>query len=148
MVDRDGLDAGECDLCRRVGGADQPWKPGLPRSVRDGEVDLALARDDERTFLTASVLLRPDRDPVEALVNVAETSGTLLVVGTIVGLIWFPKEYFFPALIGYVAYGLGKTALEFQPGSRWSYSALAGFETLGHVIEIATRGPGFAPGPR
>ena len=37
--------------------------------------------------------------------------GTLLVVGTIVGLIWFPKEYFFPALIGYVAYGLGKTAL-------------------------------------
>ena len=37
--------------------------------------------------------------------------GTLLVAGTIVGLIWFPKEYFFPALIGYVAYGLGKTAL-------------------------------------
>ena len=37
--------------------------------------------------------------------------GTLLVVGTIVGLIWFPKEYFFPALISYVAYGLGKTAL-------------------------------------
>ena len=37
--------------------------------------------------------------------------GTLLVVGTIVGLIWFPKEYFFPALIAYVAYGLGKTAL-------------------------------------
>ncbi len=37
--------------------------------------------------------------------------GTLLVVGTIVGLIWFPKEYFFPALIGYVAFGLGKTVL-------------------------------------
>jgi len=33
---------------------------------------------------------------------------------------------------------LGKTALEFQPGSRWSYSALAGFETLGYVIEIAS----------
>jgi len=37
--------------------------------------------------------------------------GTLLVVGTIVGLIWFPKEYFFPALILYVAYGLVKTVL-------------------------------------
>jgi CubicO group peptidase (beta-lactamase class C family) len=31
---------------------------------------------------------------------------------------------------------LGSTALEFQPGSRWTYSPLAGFETLGRVIEI------------
>jgi CDP-diacylglycerol--serine O-phosphatidyltransferase len=37
--------------------------------------------------------------------------GTMVVLGTIVGLIWFPKEYFFPALITYVAYGLAKTAL-------------------------------------
>jgi CDP-diacylglycerol--serine O-phosphatidyltransferase len=37
--------------------------------------------------------------------------GTLVVFGTVVGLIWFPKEYFFPALITYVAYGLSKTAL-------------------------------------
>ena len=43
--------------------------------------------------------------------SVRSILGTLVVVGTIVGLIWFPKEYFFPALIGYVAYGLGKTAL-------------------------------------
>jgi CubicO group peptidase (beta-lactamase class C family) len=28
--------------------------------------------------------------------------------------------------------------LEFQPGSRWSYSALAGFDTLGRVVEIAS----------
>ena len=33
---------------------------------------------------------------------------------------------------------LGQTALEFQPGTRWSYSALAGFETLGRVIEVAS----------
>jgi CubicO group peptidase (beta-lactamase class C family) len=33
---------------------------------------------------------------------------------------------------------LGPTALEFQPGSRWTYSPGAGFETLGRVIEIAS----------
>jgi CubicO group peptidase (beta-lactamase class C family) len=33
---------------------------------------------------------------------------------------------------------LGSTALEFQPGSRWTYSPGAGFETLGHIIEIAS----------
>ena len=34
---------------------------------------------------------------------------------------------------------LGGTALEFQPGSRWTYSPGAGFETLGRIIEIASR---------
>jgi CubicO group peptidase (beta-lactamase class C family) len=33
---------------------------------------------------------------------------------------------------------LGSTALEFQPGSRWTYSPGAGFETLGRVIEVAS----------
>jgi len=33
---------------------------------------------------------------------------------------------------------LGSTALEFQPGSRWAYSAGAGFETLGRIIEVAS----------
>ena len=33
---------------------------------------------------------------------------------------------------------LGATPLEFQPGSRWTYSPGAGFETLGRVIEIAS----------
>jgi CubicO group peptidase (beta-lactamase class C family) len=33
---------------------------------------------------------------------------------------------------------LGGTALEFQPGSRWAYSAGAGFETLGRLVEIAS----------
>ena len=33
---------------------------------------------------------------------------------------------------------LGSTALEFQPGSRWTYSPGAGFETLGRVIEIVS----------
>ena len=33
---------------------------------------------------------------------------------------------------------LGSTALEFQPGSRWAYSAQAGFDTLGRIVEIAS----------
>jgi CubicO group peptidase (beta-lactamase class C family) len=33
---------------------------------------------------------------------------------------------------------LGGTALEFQPGSRWAYSATAGFDTLGRIVEITS----------
>jgi CubicO group peptidase (beta-lactamase class C family) len=36
---------------------------------------------------------------------------------------------------------LGGTPLEFQPGSRWTYSPGAGFETLGRVIEIVSSMP-------
>lgn len=36
---------------------------------------------------------------------------------------------------------LGTTALEFQPGSRWTYSPGAGFETLGRIVEIASGMP-------
>ena len=36
---------------------------------------------------------------------------------------------------------LGKTTLEFQPGSRWTYSPGAGFETLGRIVEIASGQP-------
>lgn len=37
--------------------------------------------------------------------------GTLLVVGTLVGVIFLPKEFFFPALMAYVLFGLGRTVL-------------------------------------
>jgi CubicO group peptidase (beta-lactamase class C family) len=36
---------------------------------------------------------------------------------------------------------LGATPLEFQPGSRWAYSAQAGFDTLGRIVEIASGVP-------
>ena len=36
---------------------------------------------------------------------------------------------------------LGKSALEFQPGSRWAYSAQAGFDTLGRIVEITSGMP-------
>lgn len=32
---------------------------------------------------------------------------------------------------------LDKTPLEFQPGTRWAYSAVAGFDALAHIVEIA-----------
>ena len=33
---------------------------------------------------------------------------------------------------------LGTTPLDFQPGTRWSYSPGAGFDTLGRIVEIAS----------
>jgi CubicO group peptidase (beta-lactamase class C family) len=33
---------------------------------------------------------------------------------------------------------LGGTTLEFQPGTRWAYSAQAGHDTLGRIVEIAS----------
>jgi CDP-diacylglycerol--serine O-phosphatidyltransferase len=36
--------------------------------------------------------------------------GLLLVVGTLVGVIFLPKQFFFPALMAYVLYGIGRTA--------------------------------------
>jgi CubicO group peptidase (beta-lactamase class C family) len=33
---------------------------------------------------------------------------------------------------------LASVPLEFQPGSRWGYSGLAGFDTLGRIVEIAS----------
>lgn len=34
--------------------------------------------------------------------------------------------------------GLGSAPLEFQPGSRWAYSAVAGFDMLSRIVEIAS----------
>jgi CDP-diacylglycerol--serine O-phosphatidyltransferase len=41
--------------------------------------------------------------------TVREILGSLLVLGTIVGVIFLPKQFFFPALMGYVVYGLART---------------------------------------
>jgi CDP-diacylglycerol---serine O-phosphatidyltransferase len=40
----------------------------------------------------------------------SEIAGSLVVIGTIVGLIAVPKYFFFPALLAYVLYGVAKTA--------------------------------------
>jgi CubicO group peptidase (beta-lactamase class C family) len=36
---------------------------------------------------------------------------------------------------------LGRVPLEFQPGTRWAYSAAAGFDTLSRVVEVASGMP-------
>jgi CubicO group peptidase (beta-lactamase class C family) len=33
---------------------------------------------------------------------------------------------------------LAQTPLEFQPGTRWAYSAQAGFDVLLHIVEITS----------
>lgn len=54
--------------------------------------------------------------------------GSLLVVGTLVGVIFLPKQFFFPALMSYVLYGIGRTVLlgllERLPGSREEFDLL------------------------
>ncbi len=48
--------------------------------------------------------------------------GFLLVVGTFVGVIFLPKKFFFPALMSYVLYGIGRTVflglLDRMPSAR------------------------------
>lgn len=48
--------------------------------------------------------------------------GSILVVGTLVGVIFLPKQFFFPALMAYVLYGIGRTVflglLDRLPGAR------------------------------
>jgi CDP-diacylglycerol---serine O-phosphatidyltransferase len=43
--------------------------------------------------------------------SMREIAGTLLVGGTILGILFLPREFFFPALMMYVLYGVAKTAL-------------------------------------
>lgn len=37
--------------------------------------------------------------------------GTLLVIGTLIGVIFLPKQFFFPGLMAYVLFGIGRTAV-------------------------------------
>lgn len=41
--------------------------------------------------------------------SVREIIGSLIVFGTMVGIIFLPKQFFFPALMGYVIYGVLRT---------------------------------------
>jgi len=37
--------------------------------------------------------------------------GTIVIVATVVGVFFVPKQFFFPACLAYVLYGLGETVL-------------------------------------
>ncbi|HJU74673.1 MAG TPA: CDP-diacylglycerol--serine O-phosphatidyltransferase [Gemmatimonadaceae bacterium] len=49
--------------------------------------------------------------PVVGYKSLREIVGSLVVLGTIVGVIFLPRQFFFPALMAYVLYGLGRTVL-------------------------------------
>jgi CDP-diacylglycerol---serine O-phosphatidyltransferase len=73
--------------------------------------------------------------------------GSLLVLGTIVGVIFLPKQFFFPALLSYVVYGVGRTVflglLDRLPGGAEDEEELApepGME-IGPAIESADQVP-------
>ena len=49
--------------------------------------------------------------PTVGLKSLREILGTIVVAGTIIGVFFVPKQFFFPACLAYVLYGLGKTVL-------------------------------------
>jgi len=49
--------------------------------------------------------------PVIGYRTLREILGSLVVLGTIIGVIFLPRQFFFPALMAYVLYGLGRTVL-------------------------------------
>ena len=49
--------------------------------------------------------------PTVGFRSVREIMGTLLVVGIFAGVIFLPKQFFFPAWMAYVLYGIGRTVL-------------------------------------
>lgn len=49
--------------------------------------------------------------PVVGYKKISEILGTLVVIATFLGVLFLPKEFFFPALVLYVLYGLVKTVL-------------------------------------
>jgi CDP-diacylglycerol---serine O-phosphatidyltransferase len=49
--------------------------------------------------------------PTVGFRKISEILGTLAVVGTFIGVLFLRKEFYFPALISYVLYGLAKTVI-------------------------------------
>jgi CDP-diacylglycerol--serine O-phosphatidyltransferase len=47
--------------------------------------------------------------PTVGYKKISEILGSLVVAGTILGIIFLRKQFYFPALVGYVLYGVGKT---------------------------------------
>ena len=49
--------------------------------------------------------------PTVGFRSIKAVLGTLLVVGTLIGVIFLPQKFFFPALMSYVLWGIGRTVL-------------------------------------
>ena len=49
--------------------------------------------------------------PTVGFRSLREVLGTIVVVGTIIGVFFVPKQFYFPACLAYVLYGLGRSVL-------------------------------------
>ncbi|HXF25253.1 MAG TPA: CDP-diacylglycerol--serine O-phosphatidyltransferase [Gemmatimonadaceae bacterium] len=49
--------------------------------------------------------------PTVGFRSLREILGTIVVLGTIIGVFFVPKQFFFPACLAYVLYGLGRSVL-------------------------------------
>lgn len=49
--------------------------------------------------------------PTVGFRSLREVLGTIVVLGTIIGVFFVPKQFFFPACLAYVLYGLGRSVL-------------------------------------
>ena len=78
-------------------------RPSGGSAVNGGEfLMLALA------FLMISNVSYP-AVPTIGYRKISEILGSLVVAGTILGIIFLQKQFYFPALVAYVLYGVGKT---------------------------------------
>lgn len=57
--------------------------------------------------------------PTVGFRSLREILGSLLVVGTVFGVIFLPKQFFFPALMSYVVWGVARTVLLGLLDRRW-----------------------------
>jgi CDP-diacylglycerol--serine O-phosphatidyltransferase len=88
--------------------------------------------------------------PTIGLKSVRGLLGTLVVLVTLVGVAFFPRQFFFPALITYVAYGLLKTAVAGLLGLRLSFvnnGEAAVEEVLPGETAITEESPAAQSGP-
>jgi CDP-diacylglycerol--serine O-phosphatidyltransferase len=95
--------------------------------------------------------------PTVGFTTIKGILGLLLVIGTFVGVIFLPREFFFPALMAYVLYGIGRTVflglLDRLPGPRDSEPEVAASDDPAAVAlsqrrrRRRRRHPGNKPGP-
>ena len=86
----------ESDLYQTQLLADLPW-PVMLRFIMLGLAFLMISN------------VRYAAVPTIGYRSIPEILGSLLVIGTLAGLIFFPKTYFFPAAMAYVLWGVGRT---------------------------------------
>jgi hypothetical protein len=87
--------------------------------------------------------------PTVGFRSLRQIVGTVIVGGTILGLIILPKQFFFPCLVGYVAYGVIRDFLRGLVDRRHADEPVAADRRAGAVTPAGSttagvRGPGYS----